>query len=401
MSLDLTSFQPALKQLYPERKVENLAYKDHPLFALVAKDKNFGGQDAKIALKYAGAASSSTFSYAQANQTNALLKAFTITRAREYAVTSISNETIEASRNDAHALIRATTLAMDSCFEAASRNISISMYGTGSGSRGQVLSSSTSTSFTLKNIEDVVKFEVGYVLVFSTADGGGSVKSGTATIAGVNRDSGVITLSAALTSIDGTSGVAANDYVFVQGDYDAKFSGLSAWIPASTPSSSAFFGVDRTVDPTRLAGVRFDGSALPIEEALISAASRVAREGGAPDYCFMNYANFANLEKALSAKLTYVDVKANAEIGFRGIVINGPRGKITVLPDQDCPDTNAFLLTMDTWKLYSLGQAPRILDMDGLKMLRQSTADGVEIRVGAYLQLACNAPAYNCNLKLK
>ena len=38
---------------------------------------------------------------------------------------------------------------------------------------------------------------------------------------------------------------------------------------------------------TRLGGIRFDGSSLPLEEAFIGAASRAAREGGKPDVCFM------------------------------------------------------------------------------------------------------------------
>jgi hypothetical protein len=236
--------------------------------------------------------------------------------------------------------------------------------------------------------------------VFSTADGGGSVKAGSVTVNGIDRDSGVITVDA-LTAIAATVGAATNDYVFQQGDYDARLSGLRAWVPDSAPASTAFFGVDRTADVTRLGGIRFDGSAMPIEEALIGAASRVAREGGKPGHCFMNYSKFADLEKALGSKVQYVDVKANAEIGFRGIQINGPRGPIKVIPDQNCPSKRAFMLQMDVWKLYTLGKAPRILDADGMKMLREAASDSVEIRVGWYGQMGCRAPGHNVNIKLE
>ena len=58
------------------------------------------------------------------------------------------------------------------------------------------------------------------------------------------------------------------------------------------------------------------------------------------------------------------------------------------------------MLTKDTWKLYSLGAAPKILDSDGLKMLREASADSVEVRVGYYAQLGSNAPGFNGIVKL-
>ncbi len=295
--------------------------------------------------------------------------------------------------------MEAATTEIDGAIQAATRSLAIALYGTGSGSVGQCNASATGTTLQLKNANDVTNFEVGMNLVFSTANGGGSVKAGSVIVSAVNRDSGALTV-AALTGIASGAGVAANDYIFQIGDYDAKVKGLRAWLPDSTPSATAFFGVDRTSDPTRLAGIRFDGSALPIEEALIGAASRVAREGGKPDYCMIDYSKYADLEKALGSKVQYIDLKATAEIAFRGIQINGPRGPIKVVPDQNCPSDRCFMLDMSVWKLYSLGKAPKILDTDGLKMLRQSTADGVEVRVGYYAQLGCRGPGFNANVQL-
>jgi hypothetical protein len=100
------------------------------------------------------------------------------------------------------------------------------------------------------------------------------------------------------------------------------------------------------------------------------------------------------------SKVQYIDLKVNAEIGFRGIVINGPRGPIKIIHDQNCPSDRAFMLQMNTWKLYSLGKAPRILDADGMKMLRDNDADGVKVRVGYYCQLGSNLPGANANIKL-
>jgi hypothetical protein len=362
--------------------------------------EQFGGKNLPIPIIFGNPqGASATFSTAQANKTNSQLKDFVLTRNSDYSLASISNEVLEASKGNANAFMEAATTEIDGAIQTATRRLAIALYGTGSGSIGQASASTTGTSLQLKVPDDVTNFEKGQELVFSTANGGGSIKSGRVTVVGVDRDSGLLTVDA-MSAIDGGTGVAANDYIFIEGDYDLKLKGLRAWLPDAAPSSSPFFSVDRTSDVTRLAGIRFDGSAMPIEEALVSAASRTAREGGKVDHCFMNYSKFADLEKALGSKVQYVDVRANAEIGFRGIVVNGPRGPIKVIPDQNCPSDRAFMLQLNVWKLYSLGKAVRILDADGMKMLREASADAVEVRVGGYSQLGSRAPGWNCNIKL-
>ena len=328
------------------------------------------------------------------------MKDFVLTRAKDYSLASIDNETLEASKGNANAFLEAATTEIDGAIHSAARSLAVAMYRSGSGSIGQLASTSgVTTLITLSDVESVTNFEKGMTLVLSTADGGGSVKSGTTVVTAIDRDLGTVTVATSLAAL--TPVGAVNDFVFVQGDYDAKIKGIQAWLPSTAPAGGDnFFSVDRSSDATRLAGIRFDGSAMPIEEALISAASRVAREGGKPDYCFMSYGKYADLEKALGSKIQYIDMKVNAEIMFRGIQINGPRGPIKVVPDQNCPNDRAFMLQMDVWKLYSLGKAPKILDTDGLKMLRDSNADSVEVRVGYYAQLGCRAPGKNGTIKL-
>jgi len=397
MALNMTTFAAALKQHYTNERIENMVYKDNPFLAMVAKYEDFGGENLKLPIKYGiPQGRSATFSDAQANKTNTQLKAFLLTRQADYSLASIANETIEASKGNANAFMEAATVEIDGAIESATRSLAIACYGDGSGAIGQVLATTSSVAtFTLKQIDDVTNFEVGMQLKLNATKTGSSGTLSTAvTVDGINRDTGVITLSA-------SASLTADHFIYQEGDYDAKIKGLNAWVPSSAPGSTdSFFGVNRSSDATRLGGIRFDGSSLPIEEALIGGASRVAREGGKPDVCFMNYSNFADLEKALGSKVSYVDVKASPEIGFRGILVHGPRGPIKVIPDQNCPKDVAFMLQMDVWKLYSLGKAPKILDSDGLKFLRDSSADSVEVRVGYYAQLGCRGPGYNVRIAL-
>ena len=199
--------------------------------------------------------------------------------------------------------------------------------------------------------------------------------------------------------------VAANDYIFVEGDArnggsTKKLSGLKAWLDPNATSSS-FFGVDRTVDITRLAGQYYDGTADTVEEALLSGLSQCGREGGSPDFVFLNNVHYVELLKELGSKVQYTRVDIpKVNVGFDGIQIHGVHGMSTVVADQNSPVGVAWGLQMDTWKLYSLGQAPAILDQDGNRWLRNSGSDSVEVRAGYYAQLGCNAPGYNVRIAL-
>jgi len=384
--LDMTSFADGLKTLYSPEKIENLTYPNHPLLALLPKDENFGGKNKVIDVIYGNPQGrSAAFANAKSNQTAGKIKAFTITRNKDYQLVSIDNETIEASKGDANAFMEATTFEIDNGMAQLGMSLANAIYGSGTGKIGKIASINTLT-ITLSQVEDVVNFQVDQKLNFSTADGGGSVKSTKPLVTAVDRVLGKVT-------VDDATGLAGNDFIFTDGDYDGKLKGLAAWLPASV-TNTPFFGMDRSVDPTRLAGIQFSAPGKPMEEAIIECASLVAREGGTPSHLFVPYSKYNELEKTISAKLLYTDLKVG-EIGFQALKVNGPRGVITVIADQDCPADKGYMLQLNTWKLHSLGKAPTIQNLDGLKMLRNSDSDSVEIRMAYYAQLACRAPGYN------
>jgi len=222
-----------------------------------------------------------------------------------------------------------------------------------------------------------------------------------ATVASVDRDSGIITLDAAV-----DAAWIADSYIFAEGD-DAnnttarrKVAGLADWIPSTAPTSGDnFFGVDRSVDTTRLAGLRFDASALTPEEAVIRTLVRLSREDGDPSHFIVNHADWQNIVTSLGSKVQ-TEYMSSGEIGFNSIKVYGPKGSVPVLADQDCPSGRGYALTMDTFKLYSLGPAPRLFDFDGNEMLRIYNADAYEARIGYFAQTACDAPGYNATVTM-
>lgn len=391
-----------LKTLYPSGLPKDLTYKDNPLLALMAKKEDFYGDFVKGPLKYApNAGRSAAFATAQANQSNVKNVAFLYDRASDYAIARIKNEAILASKNNSGAFISILKQEMESAQQNITNSAAQAMYGSGSGAIGQLTASQTLTGPTLvlKDPETVVNFEVGYSVVASAANGGGSVKAGTLVVAGVDRATGTITFTQNLNA--GISTIAVSDYLFIEGDYDSKMKGLEAWNPYVAPTSSPFFGVDRTADITRLSGWRGDLSALPIEEALIQGGMKVQRDGGKVDHVFMSFSKYADLIKALGSKVQYVDVVAkDANIGFQGVKVNLGKSMATVIPDRNCPDGFMKMLTLDSWLLHSLEGLPMVLDMDGLKYLRVNNDDALEIRIGYYAQIFCNAPGHNGNFAI-
>lgn len=413
----------ALKELYTgDDYMKDLVYKKNPLLALMPKNESPGGFAGKyipVPLIYGTPQGrSATFSNSQNNQTAPQLASFFVYRVSNYQLCTITNELLEATKDDAGAFIDEAKLNMDTSFRNISNDLALDLYSSANGVRGQLASISTGV-ITLVEPSSVVNFEVGMSLVSLSISGSTYTQSTAAAVGyiiAVNRSSGTITVSA---TQGGAAGTPTNWSVSfpnlaVQGDVAfgsitlqtsmLKVSGLQAWLPSTAPSASEnFWGVDRSVDVTRLAGVRFDGSSETIEEALIDASSLVAREGGQPDMCFMSFASYAALEKSLGSKVQYVDVKhEEADIAFAGIRIHAPYGPITVIPDRNCPPRRAFLLQMDTWKFRSLGKAPHILTygLEGLEGLRVGSADALEIRIGYYGNLICNAPGWNCTVSL-
>ncbi len=404
--LDLAAMNSALKELYDGQTVENLVYADNPLLAMIKKNTDFGGKYKPVPIiTGVSQGRSSTFANAQGNQSPVQIQSFLLTRVSDYSIATIDNQTMLASRTDKMAFLEGAKLVIDGAIRSCTNSLASALFRSGTGTIGQN-NGMTSGVITLANALDVVQFEVNMVLQANATDGGATPRAALGYVIAVNRSAGTVTVSATAGGAAGNptswSTSTSGDYLVVQGDNNNKVSGLSAWLPATTPSSTDnFFGVNRSVDRVRLAGVYQNYNTESIEEGLIDGSALLAREGGKPNVFVTNYTSYAALEKALGAKVTYVDMKGPADIAFRGIMVNGANSMIKVFPDRYCQATTGYLLQMETWCLECLGDAPQILRYgDGLEMLRVYNSDAGEVRVGYYAQARTNAPGWNAQLGL-
>jgi hypothetical protein len=394
--LDVNALGAVLKQKYSTRKVNSLGYNKRPFWAMVKKVTDFDGDTYVEAVQYGQPQGRShDMSRADANITPSQYKRFTLTRAKDYGLFGITTEAIRAAKSDTGAMIKSLSKEIDGAVLALTRNMAQEIYRNGGAARAQG-SSVSSAVLTLTKAADVAQFEYGMTVRASTADGtSGTLEAGSVQITGLDRDAGTLTANVNWTT--GITGFAGTEYIFQDGDFGLGLKGLLGWLPTTAPSAGeSFFGTDRSVDATRLGGVRVTGSGGPIEETLIEAHARLLREESSPDVCFMNPLDWANFAKAISSRTIYERASRpsfdDPAIDFATIRM---AGGIDIIADVNCPKGNAFMLQMDTWTFHSLGQAPGIIDEDGLTFVRNPTSDDYKGRVGYYGNLGCNAPGWN------
>lgn len=408
-STTVTSFDPALKQIYRDSNLNNLTYKMRPLLGMLKKFEGFGGRNLPIPIIVGNPQGrSASFTNAQANATAISMQDFVLTRVSDYSIATIDSEVVEATRGDTMAFLSALKAKIDGAMNALSDAIETFLFRNGKGSLAQINAPSVADPMvlTLKQTEEITNFEVGMKILAFNDDAGTTNHNTPASVTIPIIDRGAGTITTAYDNSGGATNWEVDDYLKVQGDKptggtaDVKIAGLAAWLPATAPDATAFFGVDRSVD-SRYYGIIHDGSSDPLEETAIKAQSKVAREGGVVDCWLIGHAQMRRLIIELGAKKEYSEVAAQgkkgmiAGIGYRSVVIHGDHGPIDVVACNKAEATKGYMLTRDSWTLNTLGRPVKFLMEDKLRILRIYNADGYEVRLAFRGNLSSNAPGYN------
>lgn len=412
-----------LKELYDDQKVQWLTYKDNPLLAMMHKETKFPGKYWPNPVIYTlSQGASATFATAYSNQSSPQVAEFLVTRVADFSLATIDGQLLAAAQTDPGAFIDGSELMIDAAWQTATNRIASAMFRNGAGTIGQIASKSNTSGaiwvVTLLNPDDAVQFEIGQVIMaVQNADGSGTAPTETLTLTAVDRNAGTITGNASATIV---SDWAVNYYLAVQGDLPTltnnnfqpsgstvtnrllKLAGIQAWLPQTAPTSGdSFFGVDRSVDVQRLAGVSFDGTGLSLEEAIQQGTGRIAMNGGRVDVGVCSYATYTALIISLGSKVQYVDEKVG-EIGFRGVMVNGANTTMSVFPDRNCQDGFIYAMEMDSWCLRSQNEAPHILKyMDEIEILRVPGVDSAELRIGSYMNMYTKLPGHNGSIQVQ
>jgi hypothetical protein len=423
MTANLTNLNDDFKQMYSENPPEELMYTDRPLYGMLSKETSWQGANASTRafaipiLWENNAAVGGSFSVAQAAALRNVskLNAFQLTSVQAFGFASIDSETMKRSETDKGAFMDVAKMEIDGVHNALANRLHQNGYGNGTGVIGAVSNATFSTSvLTLANPEDSVHFSVGDELIFAqTASSSqralGSNGTGLLVIA-VDRDAGTVTSGNtsgnAVNINDSTYGcptVSQNDVIFHRGEQNNVLIGLEGFNPQTAPASNdSFFNMNRSQDPSRLAGSRLDGTSYSIEEAIIRGSNKVAKQNGVVKEAFLNFKKYSDLVLSLGAKREYVEVGPEdmPSVGYEAVKVIGARGTINVIPDQACPSNRIFLTNLSKLKLVSVGEPVQVEDSDGNYILRRSDSNVYECRLASYSNIGSWSPRDACNIQV-
>lgn len=229
-------------------------------------------------------------------------------------------------------------LAQRTCAQNAARGL----YGRSTGRRGVVGSTST-TALTLATLDDAFFFAIGDKVQASATEGGALRDTGDfVTLVGVDTTNGILTADAAWSNI---AAIANGDSLYRAGDLNKSYFGLGDYVPVAAPTAGdAVFGagVDRSINPDVLAGLRLTTTGTSVESVLIRAMSQCKKRPGsffknAKIYC--SEENFADIQVAKEGS-RFIDEDNEYGIGIQTFMV----GSTPVVPDNYCPTGTFFVL---------------------------------------------------------
>lgn len=391
------TFAYLLNQMFPDG-LADATYRDpkNTFLALMKKDTKANGSLFEVAIQTtAGGGRSADFAVGKANNNGGTGKRFAFDYKNDYSWARIDAKDMAAARAGG-GVVPALEHAMKNTMRNIKRSLASAVAGDGSGRIGKISAIPPTTAagtFRLNDWRDLVHFQVGMYLETNPTRTGsaGTIRAGRALVTGVSdsRTDPRIAFTA-----EGGWAPVVDDFVYAEGDYDAKIQGIQAWIPVVAPTvGDSFGGVDRSTNPRQLAGIRVDVSGEATHtEALLSSGEEFQVYTAETTHVILSPADWIQLEREQEEKKRLVNVENEYKIGIVGLQLED--GSIAVC-DPYFPKGFAYRVNIDTWTLMSMGDAPHLANEDGLKMLRVSDADAFEAMMRYWANLKCDAPDEN------
>lgn len=416
--LSNTEVQKNLKDIF--KSSNKIMFQNRPLLGLLTKKDDLEGKTISFLSDVAKAGGiSADFDTAYAERTNPGSRVkWTLTTtsasnsggvAEDNAQIEINEKTLRFANGDMSSFYDEFAADLVSMKQKMAERLNFYLYRNAHGGVGQVTYTATQTTVTLQIAQHHPIFEIGDALQFAANSGGvpGAIRASGAKvyIIAINRETGVLTCAASrggvAAAIDSTiTGLTTGDWIFPAGYLNAAVAGVQDWVQGSSVTSTPFFGVDRTADPTKLAGHIVTGTAS-IVNSLIDASEKAEVYGAETSYIFLNPADSKTLKKELENKtVIYKDIPSSIEglnISYKAMQFEG----ITVISDLCVPKSKAFLLDLSTWELHTNGELASGLKIDaGQDAVIDITSDGRLVRLKSYMQLICRNPSRNIIVNL-
>lgn len=393
-----------LKRQYPQGNLPKAPFKKYPLMAAVQKDETWVGDDMQLSLQIENPQGVGTsIALAQGNMQQGNYQRFLPTRVEYFGVARVKGQAYKtAVKKGGGAVVDLWTNEVEGVQQTVLKMLETFAFGTGNGVLGTIASGQGGTVITLTNPTDVNFFDLGMTIgAVSDTTLSPTIRGGSQVITNIDRVNGTITgaanWSAAITGLIAGDSLTRVGDASVSGTPVVPFGLRQLFIGGASPGT--LYGLNRNLDPVRLSAQVTDLTGLPMESGLIDEESLIQIQGQDGDkVCWANPRDTRQMKKSLGSKIAYPrsDVKSQiAGISFKGFVLQTDTGEMPVVTSPFCPIQNNFMLNMQSFKLYTAGSAPMILNFDGLEALRVATDDAMEVRVGLYGNFASERPVDN------
>lgn len=329
-------------------------------------------------------ATSGTYSVADTNMGDApsTTKKFLIHPATIFTKAKLDGKMIDRCA-DQGGLVKAMSYVLESAMKAHMRKLCVLSAGLPSGAGSGDFGSGALARITAVNASPAYievaagygrRFEINDKVVAAAAESSGGLRSATALqVTGViinqSETADRILLSADPTGVSWSAG-SGGDYLFWEGTRNLAYKPQFAWNPQAAPTTGdSFFGVDRSIQPVRLAGNRQNCTGLTYRQALIKAGRKAASEGQVTDRIRLSLEDFEALCLESDELKTGELNGENTTIGFSGVKVAGIPGmkNVVVVPDESLPPGDGIVEDSSAWKcLTKDGNLARFEKADGL-----------------------------------
>ena len=367
-----------LKTFYAKEGVQNLLFRNSPVLKKIGKTRVEGKEQAFSALYGFGGAVSSDYTVALNNAANQAKNVeFKVTPGQLFSVYQMNAKEIQASLTRRGAYMKVAGNKHFAATEGMRKSLAAAFYGRGYGeiavlgaaNAAIVAAGSTAADITITLPEDaIMKFDVGSKLAIKTSVAATS-ESAVLTVTAIDGANVTGRLAAAY------AGATATDIVAIAGSIDASGNplmpmGLGGWLPIVANRSGAswtsyisakFFEVTRSINPDRLAGQFYDGSAVNEKKALAvqKLLKKVRRAGSKADIIILNDDDWFDMSQEIESTNTYftqTSTKSSkkASVGFGDLSASFSTNFIeNIVDDPYCPKGQFYILDSDTVELWS------------------------------------------------
>jgi hypothetical protein len=309
-----------LKESYAEKDVQNLIERNSPTLARIKKVPGYGKYYVIPMLYSRGGAVTSDFTGLTALIAGtARNKAMNVTYGQAFTGFAISPKEHLASNTEPGAFIQLIREYYFASTEALRKTIGSAIFASGYGEVAPVLAVDVGLVYFTMSAHGAMGVDIGSKIQFAAGPlPDGAYRAGGAStiskIEDLGNDTVGVTVAAAY-----DAAVAPGDWVEIAGTRDGSgapllFIGLRGWLPIigtrtgvgwAAYIATAFFGVDRSAYPSRLAGQYVLKAALEkYSEALVRGVRLARRAGSVPDMIVLNDVDFGVIINEIKAAQT-------------------------------------------------------------------------------------------------